>query len=64
MVAEIEHIHSLNIVDQYIISPKHNSGPLKKMCVVCVELENSTYTTHKDTRYTDEEVEIRRRLPR
>jgi len=51
-------------VDQNIISPNHNSGPLKKMCVVCIELEHSRHTTHKDTRYTDEEVEIQRKLPR
>ena len=31
------------------------------MCVVCVELEHSTHTTHKDTRYTDE---VQRKLLR
>ena len=52
------------MVDQNIINPNHNSSPLKKMYVVCVELEYSTHTTHKDTRYTDEEVEIQKKFPR
>ena len=28
------------------------------MCVVCVELEHSTHTTHKDTCYTDKSFSV------
>ena len=61
---EIEHIHSLKYSEPEYLHPNPNSGPLKKMCVVCVELGHSTHTKHKDTRYTDEEFEIQRKLPR
>ena len=41
-MAEIEYIHSLKYGGPEYHQPNHNSRPLKKMCVVCVELEHST----------------------